>query len=437
MTTLRNISANSPVFVLLAGLAAFGTYFCMYAFRKPYTAADFTGAESEPLGLNFKIALLIAQVIGYALSKFVGIKVISELRNRYRTALLIGCIACAEGALVGFGMTQDSGWSIVWLFLNGLPLGIIWGIVFSYLEGRRTTEVLGSVLCASFIVSSGVVKSIGAYLLFYWSVSPYWMPAVVGGLFFPPLLLFAYLLAHIPPPSPEDIAARTPRVPMDATRRWQLIRNLWLGLLAIVTYYVGITAYRDIRDNFAAELWAALGYGDTPAIFTLAELPIALLTLIILALTTWIRNNRRALHFYHGLILFSTTLIIFATYAFETGQLSGSYWMVLVGAGLYMGYVPLNAIYFDRLIAAFRFAAVAGFLIYVADSAGYAGSVAVLLYRNFGTAELAWLPFFIRMSYWVGGIGACCVIIAWWDFSLRLKRPAILLPKTPPQIAEP
>ncbi len=425
MINLRQHSANSPVFVLLAGLAAFGTYFCMYAFRKPYTAADFAGAESEPLGLDFKIALLIAQVMGYALSKFVGIKVISELRDRYRALLLVGCIAGAEGALVGFGLTQDSSWSLGWLFLNGLPLGIIWGIVFSYLEGRRTTEVLGSVLCASFIISSGVVKSIGAYLLLSWSVSPYWMPAVVGALFFPPLLLFAYLLTHLPPPSAADVAARTLRVPMDAARRWRLVRRLWLGLLAIVIYYVGITAYRDIRDNFAAELWAALGYGDTPAIFTVAELPIALLTLITLALTTCIRNNHRALHFYHGLILCSTALIILATYAFETGRLSGSYWMVVVGAGLYMGYVPLNAIYFDRLIAAFRFAAVAGFLIYVADSAGYAGSVGVLLYRNFATPELAWLPFFIRMSYWVGGIGVCCVIVAWWDFTQRLRRPAM------------
>ena len=51
------------------------------------------------------------------------------------------------------------------MFLNGLPLGMIWGLVFGYMEGRRVSEVLGAILCASFILSSGVVKSVGAWLM--------------------------------------------------------------------------------------------------------------------------------------------------------------------------------------------------------------------------------------------------------------------------------
>jgi len=38
------------------------------------------------------------------------------------------------------------------LFFNGLPLGFIWGIVFSFLEGRRYTEVLGAMMASSFIL---------------------------------------------------------------------------------------------------------------------------------------------------------------------------------------------------------------------------------------------------------------------------------------------
>jgi hypothetical protein len=48
-------------------LAAFGAYACMYGFRKPFTAAGFGGAET-------KAWLVTAQVIGYMLSKFIGIK---------------------------------------------------------------------------------------------------------------------------------------------------------------------------------------------------------------------------------------------------------------------------------------------------------------------------------------------------------------------------
>ncbi len=38
--------------------------------------------------------------------------------------------------------------------------------------------------------------------------------------------------------------------------------------------------------------------------------------------------------------------------------------MILVGLGLYTGYIPYNAIFFERLIAVFRMSGNVGFLIY-------------------------------------------------------------------------
>ena len=58
---------------LFTMLMAFSTYTFMYAFRKPYTAATFADAPGF-LGLGFKEILVISQVAGYALSKFIGIK---------------------------------------------------------------------------------------------------------------------------------------------------------------------------------------------------------------------------------------------------------------------------------------------------------------------------------------------------------------------------
>ncbi|MEO0731951.1 MAG: DUF5690 family protein [Bacteroidota bacterium] len=407
-------------FPLAAGLAAFGAYCCMYAFRKPFTATDYAGAAAFGV-IDFKTGLVIAQVLGYALSKFIGIKVISELRPARRTALFIGLIVAAELALVGFGVAGDHWLALPLLFLNGLPLGMIWGIVFSYLEGRRTTEILGAMLATSFIVSSGVVKSVGAGLLQSgWVSSPYWMPAVTGGLFFLPLVGFAYWLRSLPPPTATDIAARTRREPMHARERGQLLRRLGPGLIGIVLYYVAVTALRDVRDNFAPELWSALGYGGAPEVFTLAELPIALLTLTPLLLGYFIADNRRALRYYHVLIVASTVLILVATAAFTAGWLPGVYWMVAVGLGLYLGYVPLNAIYFDRLVGAFRQVATAGFLIYVADASGYAGSVAILLWRNFGQADLSWLAFFTQLAYLVGGLGLVAAAGSWYALERRL-----------------
>ena len=66
--------------------------------------------------------------------------------------------------------------------LNGLPLGMVFGLVLGFLEGRRHTEALTAGLCASFIVADGVDKSVGAYLLEA-GVSEYWMPFAAGLLF--------------------------------------------------------------------------------------------------------------------------------------------------------------------------------------------------------------------------------------------------------------
>ena len=45
-------------------------------------------------------------------------------------------------------------YNVIFLFTNGLPLGMVWGMVFGYLEGRRFTEVLGAGLSVSFIFSA-------------------------------------------------------------------------------------------------------------------------------------------------------------------------------------------------------------------------------------------------------------------------------------------
>lgn len=398
----------------------------MYAFRKPFTVATYEGAAAIG-GLDFKVALVIAQVIGYALSKFIGIKVISELLPGRRALFFVGLIVWAEAALLGFGFVAGHWSALLMLFLNGLPLGMIWGIVFSYLEGRRTTEILSAMLCVSFIVSSGAVKSVGAWFLqSIWAGSqeqgPFWMPAVVGAFFFVPLLGFIYWLERLPHPTAGDIAARSRRAPMNRTARRQLLQRLGPGLIGIVLYYVLVTAFRDVRDNFAVELWTALGYGDAPAVFTLAELPIALLTLGTLVLGYFIGGNRAALRYYHALILGSTLLVLASTAAFSAGWLDGAFWMVLVGLGLYLGYVPLNAIYFDRLIGAFREIATAGFLIYVADASGYAGSVGVLLLKNLGGLEVSWLDFFVALAYVAGGCGLLFSAFSWWVFERRLGR---------------
>jgi len=412
--------ANPVVFSAVAGLAGFCAYFSMYAFRKPFSAATFEAVPGWAFALDFKIALVLAQVAGYALSKMIGVKVIAEMNPARRGVAILVLIGLSWLALVAFALVPAP-WSVAALFFNGLPLGMIWGLVFGYMEGRRVSEVLGSILCASFILSSGVVKSIGAWLIHAQHVDRFWMPAATGVLFMPLLAVSVWMLGQLPPPSAADEAERVRRAPMNAAERKAFMAAYAPGVILLVASYVLLTAFRDFRDNFAAEIWTALGFGGQASVFAASELPVAAVALLALGAIIVVRDNLRALMVIHAIIAAGFLLLGGSTLAFQIGLLPPLTWMILSGAGLYMAYTPFNAMLFDRLVAFSGRVATAGFLIYVADASGYLGSVTLLLWRNFGETNLDWLQFFILSAYATSLVGVVLVVLAAAYF-LRRKR---------------
>lgn len=391
----------------------------MYAFRKPYSAAAFEGYEIA--GVELKAALIISQVIGYTISKFMGIKVVSEMPAHRRIQTIFALIAFSEIALFGLWKAPVN-YSWLFLFLNGLPLGMVWGLVFSFLEGRRNTELLGAGLSVSFIVSSGLVKSSGRYLMLEFGLSDFAMPFFTGLLFVPLLLFSLWALHKIPPPTLQDELERTKRVPMSAIERWSFFKRFWPGLVLLTVVYMALTAYRDLRDNYALEIFEAIGYKDDAAIFTQTEAPIALVVLIIIASLMFIKDNQKALRVNHYIIGGGIALIGMATWAFNAEWISPYWWMLLVGLGSYLGYVPFNCILFDRFIATYKTAANAGFLIYLADSFGYLSSVGLLLFKNFLQTEISWYHFFVQFSYNSSILGVILTLISLWYFMWNAKK---------------
>ncbi len=259
---------------------AFLIYACMYGLRKPFTIGEFN--ELSVLGFEYKGLLIISQVIGYAASKFIGIRFISEMERSRRAVSIIILTGLAEASLILFSIIPTP-YNLILLFFNGLSLGMIWGLVFSYLEGRRTTEILGTVLSISFIVSSGFVKSIGKILMNAFNLSEFQMPWVTGLLFYIPILLFVWLLDKTPNPTHEDELSRTKRIPMNSKQRITIFIEFAPGLILLVIAYILLTIFRDLRDNFAAEIWSSIGISNNSMIFTWSEIPIALIVFAIMA----------------------------------------------------------------------------------------------------------------------------------------------------------
>ena len=387
--------AGTLTFTVYAALSAFCLYTCIFALRKAFGVGTFEGMAFA--GLGFKSWMVILQVVGYMLSKFIGIKVVSELNAGARAKGILIMVTVATLSWLLFAITPVP-YNLVWLFFNGLPLGMVWGMVFGYMEGRRTTEVLGAALSVSFIFSSGFAKTIGGMLMAS-GVPELWMPFVTAMVFFPPLLLFLYLLDKIPPPSAEDEAMRTRRAPMTGPERVRYVKEFLPGLVFLVLGYVLLTAFRDFRDNFSAEIWIALGYGGKPGIFTFTESIISVVVLVVIASLMVIRSNFRAMVINHFIVIAGMLMVGISTLLFRSGSMDATLWMIMVGMGLYFGYIQFNSIFFDRLIATFRYVSTVGFLIYLADAFGYLGSVSVILYREIGGSALSWLEFFIGSAY--------------------------------------
>jgi Family of unknown function (DUF5690) len=106
-----------------------------------------------------------------------------------------------------------------------------------------------------------------------------------------------------------------------------------------------------------------------------------------------------------------------ATLLFIRGNLPPFYWMTLVGLGLYMGYIPFNCVLFERMIATFKYAGNVGFLIYLADSYGYLGSVAVILSKSVFHIQLSWTRFYSYGVMALSVVGVLGTIISAWYFN--------------------
>jgi MFS family permease len=424
---------NHPTVVaIFAAAAVFLTYGTVYAFRKPFTVATFDGLSF--LGISYKVCLVITQLAGYVCSKFYGIKFISELKKIGRWKMILVLVGISWFSLLFFAVVPPP-FNIPFLFLNGFPLGIIWGIIFSYIEGRRATDFIGAALAVSFIFSSGFVKSVAKYLMLHWNVSEFWLPFTTGLVFILPLLVFIFLLEKIPAPTPADIQLRHVRNPMTKDERKKLIADFLPGILLLVIIYIFLTIFRDMRDNFAADIWNELGFSDQAAIFTQTEIPVTIIVLILIASLVFIKRNFNAFIIAHGLILLGFVLSGVSTWLFLKQAVHPPSWMILVGIGLYMAYIPFNCMLFERMIAAFRINGNVGFLMYCADSFGYLGSMLVLLGKEVFHIQLHWVSFFSNGVIGFSIFGVIATIFSAMYFLKKHKKSFTLWNNVQPSLS--
>lgn len=396
----------------------FFAYTCVYAFRKPFTIATFSGEQL--FGISYQTVLIICQVIGYMLSKFAGIRFISSLKRTGRWVTATVLVSVAWLALLLFALLPP--WAgMVCFFVNGFMLGFMWGVVFSYAEGRRSTDFIGSVLAVSFIFAGGFTRSVGKWMMLDFGVTERWMPFMTGLVFVVPLILLFFFLERMPAPDEKDVDERSERVAMTGDDRKAIIREFGAGLVILAVIYTMLTVMRDIRDNYMGNMWTELGYAGDASVFTKSETKITLIILVMMGTMVLIRRNMVAFRVVHLVIIGGFLLAGITSALFIYAGFNGGIWMQAVGLGLYMAYIPFNAIFFERMIAAFRIKGNVGFLIYITDAFGYLGSVTVMLFKESMTVSVKWSVFYSYAVIILSVIGIIGTVYALLYFNRKYK----------------
>jgi hypothetical protein len=398
-------------------IAAFGCYFCVYGFRKPFTAGQYV--DQYWLGIHWKSILISSQIAGYMLSKWCGIFFVSSITWKKRARAIVISILIAEVALLGFGLIPRP-WNLLFLVLNGLPLGMIFGYIQGYLEGKKNTELYIAALGSSFILADGVSKSVGVNLL-NWGIAENWMPFFAGILYVLPLLIFVWMLTKIPKPSAQEVADRSERSPMNQQDRKLLIKQLWPGILCISLLYLCASLLRGIRSDFAPEIWKYLGFTSLPETYSQTEIWVTLGILGINGSLVLLKNNFQA--FFTSMFAITMGFILLIVAGIWGRYFMNPFWLiVLTGFGIYLPYLTITTSVFERMIAITRHKANIGFLMYIVDSIGYLGYNVLLFTIGFVFPSLN-LPelFFIGIKF-LGLIGLGISLVSGFYFISKLKQ---------------
>jgi hypothetical protein len=132
-----------------------------------------------------------------------------------------------------------------------------------------------------------------------------------------------------------------------------------------------------------------------------------------------IADNRRAFFTSLGLSGAGVVLMVIALLGLARSWVGGYAFMVLMGLGLYLPYVAIHTTVFERLIAMTRERGNLGFLMYLADAAGYLGYAAVMVGGSFLPQQGDFLRFYTVVSWLIAALALAGLALGWVYFTGR------------------
>jgi hypothetical protein len=383
-----------PQFWIAFRLAFFswGCYLCMYGMRKPWAALQYVG-DAPLLGMHPKVAIAVAQIIGYFMGKLLGIKLQQFVTSQRLFAVLVGIgVNCTVCWFLFYALPRGA-LSLLAVMIGSFPLASLWSLIYRYIEGRRCSDFVGGVFGTSVIMGPGVSKLAGSALAAMSArlgMNEWAVPFIATAFFFlPGYLVCIVVLSRTPPPTASEVAEMGDRTASTAKPTaaagggadsfFYLLITYWPGVLAVGVFNACMLATREVRDTFQPEIWEALyGHVPEPITFIFTEIPATLIVLFLCQRISSVRSPHSALKLVHALMIGCGCM--FPLINFLRPITGGAIWFMGQGASLSLGAVIVSSCYFDRVIAAMRSNSSAGVLIQAADMLGYIGSLTALYF---------------------------------------------------------
>ena len=345
-----------------------------------------------------------AMTMGYFLGKFPSYALVPSIQREQRLYILcalflIGAVGVtgllplqAPAAVVAATSAASTLSLLAWLqigaiFVGSLSASAIFGVEFTYAEGRQCSDVLLAALNCVVLFGSSICRALGSSiittLLIPQNLNPRWMPLLLVVLYAPITILALIGLDAVPDPTPTDTIARGRRTTMTPHEKTAFLYRHVLGLFPLVLGYAYMTGFRFLRDFYALEVYTEVLHREpAPKDYLLADWVGGILSVGCLLVLQTIHDNTSALVFLHGMFVGGGVIIGTGTYGFEHNMLSPESWIICVGIGVALSTTPFTGSLFDRIIASTRIKGTAVFLVFFADGVSYLGVLILLLYKT-------------------------------------------------------
>jgi len=257
-------------------------------------------------------ALTLARILGSISGKLLGIYILPQIKKEKRMYWLMLFHILTTIPIIIFG-TGHPIVQIVMIYISNVFAVLVWGPLLSYIEGRKYTDLIVIFLYLSFIVGTGVVKTIGASLLNA-GVDINWMPSICASVSLVICIISLYFLDLSPEPTPSEHEQRQIRNASKIGEQNDFLKKYLLGFLSVTFVYSMVTAYRNFRDFFSVKIWQELLTPDFNAnIYVFTDIPIGVGSTLIYSFLLCIKDERKSffivllIHFPHipGLLQYS------------------------------------------------------------------------------------------------------------------------------------